>query len=142
MTSNFDFLEQSWKASLLENELNEHDVLTVDDLRTMRDMLKLALVDAGYRVVQAVDGLHGLNVLEQELPQVIITDINMPKLDGFGFIEGVRRSDRFRATPILVLTTESDAEKKNRARNAGATGWIVKPFDPIKLVNAIRRVTD
>ncbi len=64
----------------------------------------------------------------------------MPRLDGFGFIEGVRRDDAKRAIPILVLTTESDAEKKSRARAAGATGWIVKPFDSAKLVDAIRRV--
>ena len=64
----------------------------------------------------------------------------MPKLDGFGFIEGVRKTERHRAVPILVLTTESDAEKKERARSAGATGWIVKPFDPVKLVDAVRRV--
>jgi two-component system chemotaxis response regulator CheY len=116
-------------------------VLTVDDSRTMRDMLNLALVDAGFRVTQAVDGMHGLEVLrEQETPHVIVTDINMPKLDGFGFIEAVRKDGRFRAIPILVLTTESDVEKKNRARKAGATGWIVKPFDPTKLVEAIRRV--
>jgi two-component system, chemotaxis family, chemotaxis protein CheY len=116
-------------------------ILTVDDSRTMRDMLNLALVDAGFRVTQAVDGVHGLEVLrEQETPHVIVTDINMPKLDGFGFIEAVRRDGRFRAIPILVLTTESDVEKKNRARKAGATGWIVKPFDPFKLVEAIRRV--
>jgi two-component system, chemotaxis family, chemotaxis protein CheY len=115
-------------------------VLTIDDSRTMRDMLKLALTDAGFRVVQAEDGLHGLEVLSQEMPHVIVTDINMPRLDGFGFIEGVRRNDRYRAIPILVLTTEGDAEKKERARRAGATGWIVKPFDPVKLVGAIHRV--
>jgi two-component system chemotaxis response regulator CheY len=116
-------------------------VLTVDDSRTMRDMLNLALVEAGYRVTQAVDGLHGLEMLRgEETPDVIVTDLNMPKLDGFGFIEAVRRDARFRAIPILVLTTESDGEKKNRARQAGATGWIVKPFDSVKLVDAIRRV--
>ncbi|MDZ4373920.1 MAG: response regulator [Phenylobacterium sp.] len=117
-------------------------VLTVDDSRTMREMLRLALSDAGYRVVQAEDGLHGLEVLagEADAPQVIVTDINMPRMDGFGFIEEVRGDQRWRGIPILVLTTESDAEKKNRARNAGATGWIVKPFNPVKLVDAIRRV--
>ena len=104
-------------------------ILTVDDSRTMRDMLKVALMEAGYRVIQAVDGQHGLEVLEQETPQVIITDINMPKLDGFGFIENVRRDQRYLGIPILVLTTESSPEKKNLARRAGATGWIVKPFE-------------
>lgn len=115
-------------------------ILTVDDSRTMRDMLKLALTDASFTVVQAVDGVHGLEVLEDSHPDVIITDINMPNLDGFGFIEGVRRSERLAGVPILVLTTESDQEKKQRARQAGATGWIVKPFDPVKLVDAVRRV--
>lgn len=115
-------------------------ILTVDDSRTMRDMLRMALADAGYRVVQAEDGLDGLDVLRREEPQVVITDINMPRMDGFGFIEAVRRDAQHRAIPILVLTTESDDEKKQRARRAGATGWIVKPFDPAKLVAAIRRV--
>jgi two-component system, chemotaxis family, chemotaxis protein CheY len=115
-------------------------ILTIDDSRTMRDMLMLALTDAGYRVVQAVDGVHGLEVLGAEVPDVIITDINMPRMDGFGVIENVRRDTKHRATPILVLTTESDQTKKERARAAGATGWIVKPFNPEKLVSAIRRV--
>ena len=84
--------------------------------------------------------MHGLEVLESARPDVIITDINMPPMDGFGFIAGVRGDDRHRAVPILVLTTESDAVKKDKARRAGATGWIVKPFDPVKLVEAIRRV--
>jgi two-component system chemotaxis response regulator CheY len=117
-------------------------ILTVDDSRTMRDMLAMALNDAGFTVVQAVDGEDGLAVLDAHSADVdvIITDINMPKLDGFGFIEGVRKDLRHRATPILVLTTESDDSKKNRARQAGATGWIVKPFNPVKLIDAIRRV--
>ncbi len=115
-------------------------ILTVDDSRTMRDMLRLALASAGFDVVQAVDGVDGLETLEREGPDLVITDINMPKMDGFGFIEGARKSERFRVVPILVLTTESDPEKKQRARSAGATGWIVKPFDPTKLVDVIRRV--
>jgi two-component system chemotaxis response regulator CheY len=115
-------------------------VLTVDDSRAMRDMLRHSLLAAGFRVLQAEDGLHGLEVLETERPDVIVTDINMPRMDGFGFIEAVRRDETRRSMPVLVLTTEVDIEKKNRARAAGATGWIVKPFDPIKLVEAIRRV--
>lgn len=115
-------------------------VLTVDDSRAMRDMLRLALSSAGYAVVQAEDGAHGLEVLAGCAPDVIVTDLNMPRLDGFGFIEGVRGGARHRAVPILVLSTETDQLKKQRARAAGATGWIVKPFDPFKLVDAIRRV--
>ena len=117
-------------------------VLTIDDSRTMREMLNHALVEAGYTVLQAVDGVEGLEVLEANggSVDVVITDINMPRLDGFGVIEGVRANPSHRATPILVLTTESDAAKKERARAAGATGWIVKPFNPVKLVEAVRRV--
>lgn len=115
-------------------------ILTVDDSRTMRDMLRMALAGAGFEVVQAVDGVDGLDVLERETPDVVITDINMPRMDGFGFIEGARKLPEFRVTPILVLTTESDSDKKMRAKGAGATGWIVKPFDPVKLIDVIRRV--
>jgi two-component system chemotaxis response regulator CheY len=116
-------------------------ILTVDDSRMMREMLLLVLREAGFDVVQAEDGEHGLEVLDANGADVIITDINMPKLDGFGFIERVRAGDHHRATPILVLSTESEAAKKARAREAGATGWIVKPFDAAKLVDAIRRVS-
>ena len=115
-------------------------VLTIDDSRTMRDMLLMALEDAGYVVIQAVDGVDGLETLAAQGADVIITDINMPRMDGFGVIEGVRADPNHLTTPVLVLTTESDAEKKARARAAGATGLIVKPFDPVKLVDAVRRV--
>ncbi|MCB1356345.1 MAG: response regulator [Maritimibacter sp.] len=116
-------------------------ILAVDDSRTMRDMVRLTLTGAGFATHLAEDGVHGLEVLgEIDPPDAIITDINMPRMDGFGFIDAVRAQDAYRAIPILVLTTESAAEMKNRARAAGATGWIVKPFDPEKLVKALRMV--
>ena len=115
-------------------------VLTVDDSRSMREMLKLALSAAGFTVIQAEDGLNGLDVLATSAPDVIVTDINMPRMDGFSFIENVRSNNTHPGVPILVLSTESDPAKKQRARDAGATGWIVKPFDPVKLVDAVRRV--
>ena len=115
-------------------------ILTVDDSETMRDMLRATLSDLGYRVVQAADGKFGLEILKIEQPNLIITDINMPRLDGIGFIKEVRRDSQHRSTPILVLTTEINPDIKDRARHAGATGWIVKPFNPQKLADAIRRV--
>lgn len=116
-------------------------ILAVDDSRTIRDMLTLALQQAGFETTVAEDGVHGLEVLDDmEQPDAIITDINMPRMDGFGFIEAVRGQKQHEATPILVLTTESAPELKARARAAGATGWIVKPFDPPKLIQALHRV--
>jgi two-component system chemotaxis response regulator CheY len=115
-------------------------VLAVDDSRTMRDMLRMALTRAGFDVTLAEDGVHGVETLEHADPRVVITDINMPRMDGFGFINAMRSMPKFRVTPILVLTTESAPELKDKARRAGATGWIVKPFDEAKLVAAIRRV--
>ena len=116
-------------------------VLAVDDSRTMRGMLRMALGAAGFEVTLAEDGVDGLEKLGGIEPDVIISDINMPRLDGFGFIEEVRRDPARAGVPILVLTTESAAELKDRARSLGATGWIVKPFDEAKLVAAIRRVS-
>ncbi|KTT68846.1 response regulator [Sphingomonas endophytica] len=118
-------------------------IMTVDDSPSMRMLLRAALTDLGYNVVEAEDGVHALETLatfdEEDEPDLLITDINMPRMDGFGLIENVRADGR-RTLPILVLTTESSDEKKQRARQAGATGWIVKPFHPEKLAAAIRRV--
>lgn len=117
------------------------NILAVDDSRTMRDMVRLTLVSAGMSVTVAEDGVHGLEVLDSStVPDAIISDINMPRLDGFGFIRAVRGIDRLRAVPILVLTTETAPELKTRARDAGATGWIVKPFDPDRLIRCVRMV--
>ncbi|MAC76891.1 MAG: two-component system response regulator [Rhodobacteraceae bacterium] len=115
-------------------------VLAVDDSRTMRNLLDAALKRAGFQVDLAEDGEDGLRHYETFGPDVVITDVNMPKLDGLGFIEELRRTHVDRLVPILVLTTESAPELKARARAAGATGWIVKPFDEEKLVWAIERV--
>jgi two-component system chemotaxis response regulator CheY len=115
-------------------------ILTIDDSKTMRDMLMLTLAEAGFDVLQAVDGQDGLDVLVNEQVDVIITDINMPRMDGYEVIRQLRRSPSHKSTPILVLTTESETEKKNLAREVGATGWMVKPFDPDRLVATVRKV--
>ena len=115
-------------------------ILAVDDSPTMRQMLTMCLSGAGFNVITAEDGADGVEKLKEHNPDVVITDINMPIMDGFEFIETVRGGDFSTRMPILVLTTESDAAKKARAREAGATGWIVKPFVPEKLISAVNRV--
>jgi two-component system chemotaxis response regulator CheY len=116
-------------------------ILAVDDSVTMREMLFEALTALGFDVVQAIDGLDALEKLKNTAPAVIITDINMPRMNGIALIDELRREGTHKRTPILVLTTESDPEWKTKARKAGATGWIMKPFDPSKVADAIRRVT-
>jgi two-component system, chemotaxis family, chemotaxis protein CheY len=116
-------------------------ILTIDDSKTMRDMLLLTLTDAGFEVLQGVDGEDGLAVLGDQKVDVIITDINMPKMDGYEVIRQLRQNPRHKTTPILVLTTESDGDKRTIARSAGATGWMVKPFDPEGLIAVINKVS-
>jgi two-component system chemotaxis response regulator CheY len=115
-------------------------ILTIDDSKTIRDMLRLTLARAGYEVLQAVDGQDGVEVLSREQVDLVITDINMPRMDGYGVIRHARGLREYERTPILVLTTESEHEKRNLAREAGATGWMVKPFDPEQLVATINKV--
>lgn len=115
-------------------------ILTVDDSASMRMLLKSSLTAQGYRVESANDGAHGLQRIREVMPDLLITDINMPVMDGFELIEAVRALPEFRGTPILVLSTEFSDEKKTRARSAGATGWITKPFEAVKLGSAIRKV--
>lgn len=114
-------------------------ILAVDDSLTIRELINFVLGNAGFNVVLAEDGLEGLERLERVKPDVIITDVNMPRMDGLSFIERIR-DGKARGTPILVLTTESEPALKQRAKAAGATGWIVKPFNPVQLVEAVQRV--
>ncbi|EBA14685.1 response regulator receiver domain protein (CheY-like) [Roseobacter sp. SK209-2-6] len=116
-------------------------VLAIDDSRTIRNLLAATLEEAGFEYVSAVDGREGVDMYEDVAPDVVITDINMPNLDGFGVIEELRGDGINSKVPILVLTTESAPEMKARARDAGATGWITKPFDDASLIFALKRVT-
>lgn len=115
-------------------------ILAIDDSRTIREMLRQSLETAGFDVVTADDGMEGLARFDETHPDLVITDVNMPRLDGFGVIEALRSRPTRSRVPILVLTTESAEALKDRARKAGATGWIVKPFDDARLISAIRRI--
>ncbi|WP_341366696.1 response regulator [Yoonia sp. BS5-3] len=116
-------------------------VLAIDDSRTIRMLLQQVLEQAGFDVECAEDGVEGVAKFDELKPDVVITDINMPNMDGFGVISRLRGDEVKTAVPILVLTTENSAELKTRARDLGATGWIVKPFDDVALVQVLHRVT-
>lgn len=115
-------------------------ILAIDDSPTMRGLVAAALEPVGFEIHLASDGIEGLERLDAVDPHLVITDVNMPRLDGFGVIEGVRNSGQHTSIPILVLTTERGNDLKDRARRAGATGWIVKPFDDSRLIDTINRV--
>ncbi|HYH18002.1 MAG TPA: response regulator [Azospirillum sp.] len=115
-------------------------VLTVDDSRTMRDMVTFTLKGAGYDVLEAGDGQQALTVIAANKVDLIITDLNMPVMDGLTLIRRLRAAPTHRTLPILMLTTESDEKKKAEGRTAGATGWIVKPFNPEKLISVVQKV--
>ncbi|MFT6557609.1 MULTISPECIES: response regulator [Sneathiella] len=115
-------------------------ILAVDDSKTMRDMVSFTLKGAGYDVVEAEDGLLALDAIGNNAVDLVITDINMPNMDGIGLVKALRQNPVHSSTPILVLTTESDSSKKDEGRAAGATGWIVKPFEPEKLLKVVQKV--
>jgi two-component system chemotaxis response regulator CheY len=115
-------------------------VLTVDDSKTMRDMVSFTLKGAGFDVVEAEDGVHALSVLSKTKVDLVITDINMPNMDGVTLVKKLREQAAYGSTPILILTTEGGEEKKAQGRAAGATGWIVKPFAPDKLLQVVNKV--
>jgi two-component system chemotaxis response regulator CheY len=116
-------------------------VLAIADSRTIRELLRVAVEGEGFTYDCAVDGVDGVGKFDEFGPDVVITYINMPNMDGFGVIDELRNGPAKTTVPIIVLTTESGSDLKARARNAGATGWMVKPFDDAALVSVLRRVT-
>jgi two-component system, chemotaxis family, chemotaxis protein CheY len=115
-------------------------ILSVDDSASIRQMVKMTLGEAGYTVLEAGDGAQGLAQAKAKAVDAIITDLNMPVMDGMTFVREVRKLSTYVGVPILLLTTESDAEKKAQAKAAGATGWITKPFQPQQLLDTLKKV--
>lgn len=115
-------------------------ILIVDDSNTARASVDYTLKKGGYNVVSADDGTTGLEALSRTANvDLIITDLNMPKMDGIEFIKHVRKIDKYKYTPIMMLTTESQEEKKMEGKSAGASGWLVKPFNPTQLLDVVKR---
>ena len=115
-------------------------ILAVDDSPSIRNMVAFTLKSAGYEVVEAVDGQDGLDKAKGKRVNLILTDQNMPRMDGLSLIKSLRGMPQYRAVPILMLTTESSDAMKSQGRAAGATGWLVKPFDPQKLIEVVKKV--
>jgi two-component system chemotaxis response regulator CheY len=115
-------------------------VLCVDDSASIRQMVGFTLKSAGYEVVEAVDGMDGLDKAKARSVNLVLTDQNMPRMDGLTLIKSLRALPAYKSVPILMLTTESSDAMKAQGRAAGATGWLVKPFDPQKLIEVVRKV--
>ncbi len=115
-------------------------ILAVDDSASIRQMVSFTLKSAGYDVVEAVDGQDGLDKAKSRSVNLVLTDQNMPRMDGLTLIRNLRALPQYASTPILMLTTESSDAMKSQGRAAGATGWLVKPFDPQKLIEVVRKV--
>jgi two-component system chemotaxis response regulator CheY len=115
-------------------------ILAVDDSTSIRQMVAFTLKSAGYTVIEAADGQEGLDKAKANSIDLILTDQNMPKMDGLALIKSLRGLPQFVATPILMLTTESSDAMKTQGKAAGATGWLVKPFDPHKLLEVVKKV--
>jgi two-component system chemotaxis response regulator CheY len=116
-------------------------VLTVDDSAAIREMLTYVLKSAGHRVIEAEDGMDGLQKALSNKVDLVITDQSMPKMDGITLVKALRALPQYKKIPILLLTTESADDMKDEGRSAGATGWLVKPFDPTKLIEVVEKVT-
>jgi len=114
--------------------------MTVDDSASIRQFVGLTLKKAGYRVVEAVDGKDALSKLAGKVIHMALVDLNMPNMNGIDFIKAVRKKDKYKFIPLVMLTTESQVSKKLEGKKAGATGWIVKPFDPYQLIAVIKKV--
>lgn len=115
-------------------------ILAVDDSASMRQMVRITLEGAGYKVVQACDGIEALTIAKTNTADLVLTDVNMPRMDGLSLVRELRALDHYKFVPMLVLTTESGNDTKQRGKEAGATGWIVKPFNPEQLLATIARV--
>ncbi|MEW6563000.1 MAG: response regulator [Pseudomonadota bacterium] len=115
-------------------------VLTVDDSSSIRQMVAFTLKGAGYDVIEATDGQEGLDKAKMKTVDLVLTDQNMPRMDGLTLIRTLRGMPAYRAVPILMLTTESGDAMKTQGRAVGATGWLVKPFDPQKLLEVVKKV--
>jgi two-component system chemotaxis response regulator CheY len=115
-------------------------ILVIDDSASMRQMVKITLSGAGYQVVEAENGADGLAKAKATQAQMIVTDLNMPVMDGLTFIRETRKLPEYRGVPIIFLSTESDAGVKQQAKEAGATGWIVKPFQADQLIGVVKKV--
>ncbi|MCK6446652.1 MAG: response regulator [Planctomycetes bacterium] len=115
-------------------------ILIVDDSTTVRRMVNMTLTSAGYEVWEASNGAEAIESLEHQIPDLVITDVNMPEMDGLTFVRTARGNPRIPKIPILVLTTVNDPSFKEQGRLAGATGWLCKPFQPTKLCDAVRVV--
>jgi len=115
-------------------------IMTVDDSASVRQMVNFTLQQAGYEVMTAADGQDALAKLKGAAIHMVITDLNMPKLDGIDLIRQLRANPRYKFIPIIMLTTESQVEKKQEGKAAGATGWIVKPFKPEQLIAVVKKV--